>query len=58
MSAKQRELVRLALLSAVLCGVAWDADYPFATFIFGWLTAGALLLLVALRRFGDDAYEQ
>jgi len=56
MSAKQREIVALALVSALVSLVAWYADYVFAAFIFGWLTCGSVLLLVALRKFGDDAY--
>jgi hypothetical protein len=55
MSAKQ-ELMVLGFLSAVISAVAWVADYVFASFIFAWVAYGIVLLLVALRKFGDGAY--
>jgi hypothetical protein len=58
MSAKQLELLALALVSILVSVLAWDTDYMFACFIFGWLACGAMLLLAALRKFGDDAYER
>jgi hypothetical protein len=58
MSAKQFELLALALFSVLVSVLAWETDYMFACFIFGWLACGATLLLAALRKFGDDAYER
>ena len=55
MSAKQ-ELMVLGLLSALVSVVAWVTDYVIASFIFAWLMYGVVLLLVALRKFSDDAY--
>jgi hypothetical protein len=57
MSSKQRELVILGLVSALASTMAWKMDYLFECFILGWLVCGILLLLMALIKFGDDAYE-
>jgi hypothetical protein len=54
MSAKHQELAILGLLSALVSVLAWETDYMFACFIFGWLTYSIVLLFIALRRFGDD----
>ena len=56
MSWKQRQLAMLAVLSAVICGIAWAAGNEFATSIFAYLTAGIVLAFVAMKIFGDDAY--
>jgi hypothetical protein len=42
MSAKQRELVALAMLSAMLSVVASYTDHKLATFIFTWFMCGAV----------------
>jgi hypothetical protein len=55
MSAKERELVVLAAVSAIVCGTAWAVDDVFATSIFGYLTCGILLPFVAIRTLSKDA---
>jgi len=52
----EQELMVLGLLSALVSVVAWVMDYVFASFIFAWVTYGIVLLLMALRKVGDDAY--
>jgi hypothetical protein len=52
----EQELRVLGLLSALVSVVAWVTNYVFACFIFAWVTYGIVLLLMALRKFGDDAY--
>jgi len=58
MNGKIFELVVLGLLSAFLCGLAFIADNLIATVIFGYLASAFVLLLVALWKFGPDAYER
>jgi hypothetical protein len=58
MNSKIFELVVLGLLSAFLCRLAFIADKLIATVIFGYLTSAFALLLVALWKFGSDAYER
>jgi hypothetical protein len=55
---KQRQLAILAVLSAVMCGIAEATGNVFATSIFAYLTAGIVLAFVAVKIFGDDAYER
>jgi hypothetical protein len=56
MKGKIFELVVLGLLSAFLCGLALVADKLIATVILAYLTCAIVLLLVALWKFGPNAY--
>jgi hypothetical protein len=55
---KQRQLAMLAVLSAIICGIAGAAGNVFATSMFAYLTGGIVLAFAAVKIFGDDAYER